>query len=387
VDINAIKTGDSKYIIKKKKMLAEKAERERQLEREKELGGSVDLIDGSNNGTTDTNTLKSNSNNPSTATTMFGVGNGSSGSSANITHNHHTPTTNISTASTTTPVKIPSGPISLNSFVSGSTSTPIHHSSSSSKREKERGEKEKKKKSKSSSSAATLKLINIPPLNIEEFSSSSPNTPKIKFRITATPPASALPSPVAATSPVGSVLGTANQPSYRTNGNSTSSNGSSSSGSSTSGINTIKISTGSSSSSIPPKVPKPNPTTTITLKQYKLQQQDRTADINVSPPLPPIKSEKQQHQMLSSPIPRPIMNQSQPQASNNYTIPHSNNNTSSSSAEEIRCICENPTVDFGYFMIACDKCSVWYHGTCVGIAESDQVEEWYCTHCRNNRRF
>lgn len=51
------------------------------------------------------------------------------------------------------------------------------------------------------------------------------------------------------------------------------------------------------------------------------------------------------------------------------------------SGEIVRCICENPTVDYGTFMIACDKCGVWYHGTCVGVAESDQVEEWYCRNC------
>ncbi|KAI8091087.1 uncharacterized protein B0P05DRAFT_528717 [Gilbertella persicaria] len=51
-------------------------------------------------------------------------------------------------------------------------------------------------------------------------------------------------------------------------------------------------------------------------------------------------------------------------------------------SEEINCICENPTVDYGTFMIACDGCGVWFHGSCVGIAESDQVEEWYCKRCR-----
>ncbi|KAG0174542.1 transcription initiation factor TFIID subunit 3 [Apophysomyces sp. BC1015] len=53
-----------------------------------------------------------------------------------------------------------------------------------------------------------------------------------------------------------------------------------------------------------------------------------------------------------------------------------------SEGEVIRCVCENPTVDYGTFMIACDTCSVWFHGSCVGIAESDQVEEWHCQRCR-----
>ncbi|ORY93424.1 hypothetical protein BCR43DRAFT_526981 [Syncephalastrum racemosum] len=52
------------------------------------------------------------------------------------------------------------------------------------------------------------------------------------------------------------------------------------------------------------------------------------------------------------------------------------------STEIIRCVCDHPTVDYGAFMIACDQCGVWFHGNCVGIAESDQVEEWYCSSCR-----
>ncbi|KAI8581793.1 hypothetical protein K450DRAFT_269940 [Umbelopsis ramanniana AG] len=50
--------------------------------------------------------------------------------------------------------------------------------------------------------------------------------------------------------------------------------------------------------------------------------------------------------------------------------------------EVINCICDNPHVDYGTFMIACDNCSEWFHGDCVGIRESDQVAEWYCMRCR-----
>jgi hypothetical protein len=53
-----------------------------------------------------------------------------------------------------------------------------------------------------------------------------------------------------------------------------------------------------------------------------------------------------------------------------------------SATDIINCICEFPTEDYGHFMIACDTCRVWYHGQCVGIAESDQVEEWHCSRCR-----
>ncbi|CAO3694993.1 unnamed protein product [Umbelopsis ramanniana] len=53
--------------------------------------------------------------------------------------------------------------------------------------------------------------------------------------------------------------------------------------------------------------------------------------------------------------------------------------------EVINCICDNPHVDYGAFMIACDNCSEWFHGDCVGIRESDQVAEWYCMRCRPRR--
>jgi hypothetical protein len=123
-----------------------------------------------------------------------------------------------------------------------------------------------------------------------------------------------------------------------------------------------------------PKLPKlsKKPTATISLQQYQQQKQKSLNSV-------PIKLETSTN-MLSSPIPRPVIQQPQ----NNFSIPHSNNGYSS---EEISCICENPTVDYGTFMIACDTCSVWYHGSCVGIAESDQVEEWYCRRCRSQKKL
>lgn len=54
--------------------------------------------------------------------------------------------------------------------------------------------------------------------------------------------------------------------------------------------------------------------------------------------------------------------------------------------EVIHCICDNPTIDYGTFMIACDQCGVWFHGNCVGIAESDNIEEWFCSRCRPRRQ-
>ncbi|CAO3600753.1 unnamed protein product [Absidia cylindrospora] len=51
-------------------------------------------------------------------------------------------------------------------------------------------------------------------------------------------------------------------------------------------------------------------------------------------------------------------------------------------AETVKCICENPTVDYGSFMISCDRCLVWFHGSCVGIAEHHQVDYWICNRCQ-----
>ncbi|KAG9321135.1 hypothetical protein KVV02_005261 [Mortierella alpina] len=49
--------------------------------------------------------------------------------------------------------------------------------------------------------------------------------------------------------------------------------------------------------------------------------------------------------------------------------------------EVINCICANPTLDDGLFMIACDSCEVWFHGRCVGIREGDAVTTWFCQRC------
>ncbi|KAJ3148419.1 hypothetical protein HDU89_004750 [Geranomyces variabilis] len=49
--------------------------------------------------------------------------------------------------------------------------------------------------------------------------------------------------------------------------------------------------------------------------------------------------------------------------------------------EPINCVCHNPHFDDGLFMIACDRCGVWFHGRCVGVpSEHDQApgRDWYC---------
>lgn len=48
----------------------------------------------------------------------------------------------------------------------------------------------------------------------------------------------------------------------------------------------------------------------------------------------------------------------------------------------INCNCKNSAVDYGTFMVACNNCRVWYHGSCVGITDSDKIEEWHCDTCK-----
>lgn len=54
------------------------------------------------------------------------------------------------------------------------------------------------------------------------------------------------------------------------------------------------------------------------------------------------------------------------------------------SGEVINCICSNPTLDDGLFMIACDRCEVWFHGRCVGVREGDAVKTWFCQRCTSS---
>ena len=49
--------------------------------------------------------------------------------------------------------------------------------------------------------------------------------------------------------------------------------------------------------------------------------------------------------------------------------------------EVIQCICDNPTIDYGLFMIACDVCQHWFHGHCVGV--QSELPEWKCPRHRD----
>jgi hypothetical protein len=277
VDINAIKTGDSKYIIKKKRMLAE---RQQALERQKLL---EQQMKDNPNGLPSTTATPITTTNAVTDATVSSTSlpvqpsqphsllqhQFQSQQKATLPHSTSVAAAPLTSFMPTKPMQN-TGPISLSSFSSGNATTAA--------------EKEKKLKHKKTPKLMLNFSQNPLPAYspTEDAAVSSPSTPKIRFKIK--PPEQ---SPKKQTEPV------------------------------------------------------------------------------------PIKLEKQQFQ--SSPIPqRPVQ---QPPK-------HSSMNNGFTTTEEIRCICENPTVDYGTFMIACDRCGVWFHGSCVGIAESDQVEEWYCRRCR-----
>ncbi|KAI1317422.1 hypothetical protein EDD11_008486 [Mortierella claussenii] len=71
-------------------------------------------------------------------------------------------------------------------------------------------------------------------------------------------------------------------------------------------------------------------------------------------------------------------------SSSSHSAPHQ---AAEDSQEVIDCICSDPTLDDGLFMIACDSCQVWFHGRCVGIREGDNVGTWYCRRCALSGRI
>ena len=48
---------------------------------------------------------------------------------------------------------------------------------------------------------------------------------------------------------------------------------------------------------------------------------------------------------------------------------------------KLYCFCRKP--DDGSLMICCDKCNEWYHGVCVGITQTEGLEnrKWFCPLC------
>jgi hypothetical protein len=66
--------------------------------------------------------------------------------------------------------------------------------------------------------------------------------------------------------------------------------------------------------------------------------------------------------------------------------PISKRPSSSSSSDELYCICRKP-YDKPRFMIACDECDQWFHGECVGMSERDGglIELYYCPACSRGK--
>jgi len=48
------------------------------------------------------------------------------------------------------------------------------------------------------------------------------------------------------------------------------------------------------------------------------------------------------------------------------------------------CFCKGPSD--GRFMVRCDKCEIWFHGTCVGVTKDslDSSKKWLCSDCSGN---
>ncbi|CRK99537.1 CLUMA_CG012856, isoform A [Clunio marinus] len=54
-------------------------------------------------------------------------------------------------------------------------------------------------------------------------------------------------------------------------------------------------------------------------------------------------------------------------------------------SQELFCLCRTP-YDQSQFYICCDKCQDWFHGTCVGILQSEAefIDEYICPNCQKN---
>jgi len=58
--------------------------------------------------------------------------------------------------------------------------------------------------------------------------------------------------------------------------------------------------------------------------------------------------------------------------------------SSKNSVEDEKCVCGLGWGEDRSFMLACDRCSKWFHGKCMGLKNvKDIPEKWYCEICQN----
>ena len=55
-------------------------------------------------------------------------------------------------------------------------------------------------------------------------------------------------------------------------------------------------------------------------------------------------------------------------------------NPSNNSAENTSCICNRPHIT-NTFMLDCDRCHKWFHGSCVSVRRDSIPDSWFCDEC------
>ncbi|XP_033101305.1 uncharacterized protein LOC117104554 [Anneissia japonica] len=82
---------------------------------------------------------------------------------------------------------------------------------------------------------------------------------------------------------------------------------------------------------------------------------------------------------------KPCLDRQLPKWLINYVLPPSSLPTDNAddAPGTLYCSCHKPWA--GAFMIQCDYCDVWYHGSCVNISPSDalDIDLYKCAQCRN----
>ncbi|RUS26300.1 hypothetical protein BC938DRAFT_470949 [Jimgerdemannia flammicorona] len=112
--------------------------------------------------------------------------------------------------------------------------------------------------------------------------------------------------------------------------------------------------------------PLPAPTSSSSRK-ISTEEKKHPKKKAVPPPPPPPSKSKPKHKPEPEPEPAPAAQ------------------TDNADSEIINCVCDQPDIDDGLFMIACDKCSAWFHGRCVNMSQEtfNEKEPWFCPRCRS----